>query len=109
MWWQMPFKCGMHQTEQDFSQEAFAGSVTTGEIPMEFPLGHKTLQQEQQTDAKLQAQLTNSCEKHLCEKMKFQHSDEWCKLTPVTRDGKIAIPTTSQKQATEWHHKLAPF
>ena len=28
----------MRLTEEDFSQEAFAGSVTTGRIPMEFPL-----------------------------------------------------------------------
>ena len=52
----------MRLTEEDFSQEAFAGSVTTGEIPTEFPLSHKILRQEQQADTKLQARLTNSRE-----------------------------------------------
>ena len=37
---------GMRLTEEDFSQEAFAGSVVTGEIPTEFTLGYKILQQE---------------------------------------------------------------
>ena len=62
---------GTRLTEEDFSQEAFAGLVTTGEIPTEFPLGYKIPQQEQQADAKLQARLTNSREKHFCKKMKF--------------------------------------
>ena len=67
---------GMRLTEENFSQEAFAGSATTGEIPMEFSLGCKIPQQEQQADAKLQARLTNSREKLFYKKMKFRHSDE---------------------------------
>ena len=62
---------GMRLTEEDFSQEAFAGSATTGEIPTEFPLGCETPQQEQQADAKVQARLTNSSEKHFHETTKF--------------------------------------
>ena len=34
---------GIRLTEKDFSQEAFAGSVATGEIPTEFPLSYKML------------------------------------------------------------------
>ena len=61
----------MRLTEEDFSQEAFAGSVMTGEIPTEFPLRYKILRREQQADAKLQAQLTNSCEKDFYKKTQF--------------------------------------
>ena len=57
--------------EEDFSQVAFVGLAMTGEIPAEFPLGYKILQQEQQTDAKLQAQLANSREKDFYKKTKF--------------------------------------
>ena len=61
----------MRLTEEDFSQEAFAGSVAAGEIPTKFPLSYKTLQCKQQADAKLQAQLTNSREKDFYTKTKF--------------------------------------
>ena len=47
----------MRLTEDDFSEEAFAGEVVANDFPKECPLSHKEIAHEQSQDEKLQSNL----------------------------------------------------
>jgi len=93
----------MRLSEKDFSQEAFAGEAAAGDFPTDFPLSYRQLEHEQQRDQKLQSRLTSEKEKHHYVTKTFQHSDRSYKL--VTRDDKIVIPKSMERQAAEWYHQ----
>ena len=93
----------MRLSEKDFSEEAFAGDITgEGELP-HFPLSYKQMASEQAMDAKLQERLRNPKEKHLYSTKSYKFSDMSYDL--ITRDDKIVIPKSMEKEVTEWYHE----
>ena len=93
----------MRLTEKDFSAEAFATAMAVDDTPPEFPLSYKRLAREQAKDRVLQDRLVNKKEKDLYDKKTFTHSDNSYQL--ITRDDKIVIPKSMQKEVVEWYHE----
>ena len=91
----------MRLSEKDFSEEAFANDI--GEPLPTFPLSYKRLAAEQANDEKLQSRIHDPKEKHLYSTKNYRFSDKSYDL--ITRDDKIVIPKSMERQVTEWYHE----
>ena len=90
----------MRLTENDFSEEAFAGEANANDFPTECPLSYKQIAYEQERDDDLQTRFTKEPEKY--KKQTFRYSDKSYEL--ITRDDKIVLPKKLRRQAVEWYH-----
>ena len=54
----------MRLTENDFSEDAFAGKANANDFPTECPLSYKQIAYEQERDNDLQTRFTKEPEKH---------------------------------------------
>ena len=84
-------------TEEDFSADAFA--FDDAELPDKFPLSYADLEEAQSNDTKLQKNLKTN--KRYSKQMFYANNKSF---NLITYNGKIAIPTSLHKRATEWYH-----
>jgi transposase InsO family protein len=88
----------MRMTENDFSKDAFAAGDE--DLPANFPLSYREIQNKQTADADLQQKLTDNPEEY--SRKSYAHSSGSYEL--IVRNDKIVIPASMQRKATEWYH-----
>ena len=88
----------MRLTEEDFAKEVFA--LDPEEFPKDYPLSYKELNHEQQRYPALLQRVEAKDPHYTVDEIKY--SDVTYKL--IRRDGKIVVPPSMQKKATEWYH-----
>jgi hypothetical protein len=89
----------MRLSEADFSPEAFA--IDDDEFPKEYPLSYKELAHEQRRYPALQQKLNDKDPRYTIEEQK--HSDATYRI--ANKDGKMVVPPSMQRKATEWYHQ----
>ena len=89
----------MRLTEKDFAKEVFA--LDPEEFPTDYPLSYKELNHEQQRYPALLQRVEAKDPHYTVDEIKY--SDVTYKL--IRRDGKIVVPPSMQKKATECYHE----